>query len=61
MFIWRIIMFTKFVALLRYTILYTVFLLSFLTATILFAKYIKYIFTSDNLLQTNNHNTNNIK
>lgn len=54
-------MFIKFLALLRYTILYTVFLLGSLTATILSAKYIKYIFTYDNLFQTINCNNNNIK
>jgi hypothetical protein len=54
-------MFTKFLALLCYAILCTVFLLSFLTATILFAKYIKHVFTSDNLLQTINCNTDNIE
>lgn len=54
-------MLTKFLALLRYTILYIVFLLGSLTATILSAKYIKYIFTSDNLFQTINCNNNNIK
>jgi hypothetical protein len=43
-------MFTKFLALLCYAILCTVFLLSFLTATILFAKYIKHVFTSDGVI-----------